>query len=130
MICMKSGVSGSVDLSWSSSVPSRSYLEIYGDGGTVCLDTEGISYRCTTWNEWKRVPNEGDGRAAFARQTDHFVEAIRTKRPTRLINEDGVDAQAAIEAAYESLKQHRRVGIQTLVSHSVSSKLVASTARS
>jgi dTDP-4-amino-4,6-dideoxygalactose transaminase/predicted dehydrogenase len=103
------GAVGTVDLSWSSSVPARTYLEIYGEDGTALLDSEGLTYKCKAWREWKRIPNELTGTAAFARQIDHFVGSIAGEPPTRVTNQDGLAAQIVIHAAYESANSEMNV---------------------
>jgi predicted dehydrogenase len=110
-VSMENGAFGSVDLSWSSSNPAKTYLEIYGEDGSALLDSEGLTYRFKTWHEWKRVPNEATGPAAFARQIDHFVESIARKSSTRVNNTDGLISQALIEAAYQSLKSEANVPV-------------------
>jgi perosamine synthetase len=90
------------DLSWSLPVPSRNYLEIYGRQGTVLLDPEGITYRLAGWPDWKRVPNQSSLKQAFARQIDHFVDAIAGDAPRVTTPADGARTQRLIEAAYES----------------------------
>ena len=106
-----SGARGSAEMSWSISVPSKAYLEIYGEDGTALLDPEGINYKFKTWSEWKRVPNQVTGPEAFARQINHFVDAILGKPPTIVTNADGIQSQVVVEAAYESVKQHRVITI-------------------
>ena len=100
---MENGAVGSMDLSWSTAVPSKSYLEIYAENGALLLDFEGISYKFKTWNEFKRVSNQADAKAAFRRQIDHFVDAIVTKRPSVVKNDNGLTAQRWIERAYHSV---------------------------
>lgn len=106
---MRNGVIGTADLTWSNSIPARTYLEIYGENGTILLDFEGLSYRFKSWSEWKREPNSVDMRTAFARQISHFVDAIHGNGPLRLNGEDGWRSQAAIECAYQSLDLGRKV---------------------
>jgi perosamine synthetase len=108
---MKNGIFGTVDLSWNLSIPSKTYLEIYGEEGTVLLDLEGVAYKFKTWNEWKRLPNHVSMKESFARQTNHFVDSIANKKPTVLNNEDGFRAQIIIEAAYKSAKQNRMINL-------------------
>jgi len=109
---MDSGSVGTADLSWSASIPSRSYLEIYGEDGAALLDFEGITYKYKTWNDWKRIPNRLKAKESFSRQIDHFVDAIRNGKPTRIDNQDGLKAQMAIEAAYESIILDKKVAIR------------------
>lgn len=100
-LTLENGAIGTVDISWSTSIPAQNYMEIYGENGTVLLDLKGISYRFKTWDEFKRVPNQLDAKGAFALQFDHFVKAIAGKKPTIVRNEDGLKTQETIEAAYE-----------------------------
>ena len=104
IICgLKNGAQGVIDLSWSAPIPSKTYLEIYGEEGTALLDLQGISYKFKTWDEFKRVPNKLTVKQAFALQTDHFVECILGQAPGFVRNEDGLKAQMAIESAYASV---------------------------
>lgn len=106
---MANGVTGTAEMSWSLPIPSKTYLEIYGENGAALLDFDGISYRYQAWNEWKRVSNGVNVKGAFARQMDHFVDAILTKSPTIVSNADGEKSQIVIEAAYASVKQNKTV---------------------
>lgn len=108
---MKNGLFGAVDISWDLPIPSKAYLEIYGEDGTALLELGGITYKFKTWNEWKRVLNQANSKEAFSRQTKHFVDSIVNKKPTILDNEDGLKTQIVIEAAYESAKQDRKVSM-------------------
>ncbi|MFH1641726.1 MAG: aminotransferase class V-fold PLP-dependent enzyme [Nanoarchaeota archaeon] len=110
---LENGAQGIIDISWSSSVPARSYLEIYGEDGAVLLDFEGITYKFKTWSEWKRIPNKISIKEAFDHQINHFVEAIVKKAPLIIQNQDGLNAQAVINAAYQSILENNRVATIT-----------------
>lgn len=109
VIRLTDGTAGTIDLSWSVSVAPSAYLEIYGEDGSALLDAEGISYRLKTWKEWKRISNRVSINEAFARQIEHFVEAMRGKTPLIVGNGEGLKAQIVIEAAYESAINGRKV---------------------
>jgi predicted dehydrogenase len=100
---LDSGAVGTVDISWSTSIPSKHYMEIYGENGTVLLDLKGISYQFKTWNEFRRVDNKLDPKGAFAVQFHHFINAVSGILPTVIKNEDGVETQKIIDAAYRSI---------------------------
>jgi predicted dehydrogenase len=102
---LRDGIVGTIDLSWSIPVPSKTYLEIYADGGTCLLDADGLTYRLSTWSEWKRLDNQGTVRDAFRRQIDHFIGILGGADPSVVGNDDGPRSQVVIEAAYESLKR-------------------------
>jgi perosamine synthetase len=113
MVQMESGTTGTIDLSWSSSVPAKTYLEIYGEDGAALLDHEGVTYRFKSWKDWKRTPNEASAPAAFARQIDHFLECISGKSVSRVSENDGLMSQVVIEAAYESVRRNAAVNVIT-----------------
>jgi predicted dehydrogenase len=80
--------------------------------GTCLLDLDGLSYRLSTWAEWKRLENQGTVREAFRRQIDHFVAVLGGAAPSVVGNDDGPRSQAVIEAAYESLKRGEAIRVQ------------------
>jgi dTDP-4-amino-4,6-dideoxygalactose transaminase/predicted dehydrogenase len=108
---MENDVVGTTDLSWSVRVPARSYLEIYGEDGAAILDTQGVSYKFKTWNQWKRDENQLDVKGAFARQVHYFVDAVLGQNPLALGNGEGVASQRVIEAAYASVEQDRKIDL-------------------
>jgi predicted dehydrogenase len=110
-VCMANETPGTGDLSWSVRIPARSYLEIYGEDGAASLDGDGISYRFKTWSEWKREANAVDAKGAFARQIHYFVDATLGQNPLALGNGEGLASQRVIEAAYESVRNRRRVDV-------------------
>jgi predicted dehydrogenase len=106
MTCsLRNGGRGVIDLSWSSTVPSKTYLEIYGEDGTILLDFTGFSYKFKTWNNFKYVPNQMTIKDAFARQNDHFINAMSGVKPSVTVPEDGLRSQELIEQAYMSTLQ-------------------------
>lgn len=104
-LVLENGAAGTVDISWSTPVPSVHYLEIYGTEGTALLDFNGFSYKFKTWNEFKRVANIRNSKEAFAKQIDHFVRAVKNNTPTAVHNKDGLEAQKIIEKAYNPIKE-------------------------
>ena len=106
---LENGTLGTVDLSWSAAVPSRTYLEIYGEDGAALLDLQGITYKFKTWDEWKRIPNKANHKEAFSRHINHFVDSLMTKRPAILGKGDGSRSQVVIEAAYKSVERNGTV---------------------
>ena len=108
---LANGCVGTADLSWSASVPSDSYFEAYGEDGAMRLDWQGLACRYRTWNDWKRIDNKLTMKDTFARQIDHFVEAIHGGQAPVLGNGEGLKSQLVIDAAYESLKTHTPVSL-------------------
>jgi perosamine synthetase len=110
---LANGCVGTADLSWSASVPSRSYFEAYGEDGAMLLDWQGVACKYKTWSDWKRIDNKLTVKDAFARQIDHFVRAIHDGQASILGNGAGLQSQLVIDAAYESLKTQTAVALTT-----------------
>ena len=104
MVRAAQGPVGTVDLSWTTTVPSRTYLEIYGEQGAVLADLHGISYRYGSWADWKRIPNRTGPQEAFSRQIGHFLDVIDGRRLPLVTPEDGLSVQRLIEAAYGGVR--------------------------
>jgi dTDP-4-amino-4,6-dideoxygalactose transaminase/predicted dehydrogenase len=105
---LRNAASVVIDLSWSMAAAPTSDLEIYGDQGSAQLDVSGISYKLASWSDWKRIQNTVEGKRAFARQVDHFVDAACGTASPALEPEAGVRAQQLIEAAYRSINSGGR----------------------
>lgn len=99
---LRTGAKGVIDLSWSSAVPSKSYLEVYGENGTVQLEFTGLRYKFKTWDDFKHIPNKMAVKDSFAKQIDHFVDVLEGALPSVTIVDDGVKSQELIEKAYTS----------------------------
>ena len=108
---LKNGPVGNIDLSWSTSVPSKTYLEIYGEDGTVLLDLKGLTYKFKSWDEWKRISHEMGMKEGFIRQINHFVDALNGKSPYVVVNEDGLKTQILIDEVYHSVMAEQKEGI-------------------
>jgi perosamine synthetase len=108
IVRLEDGAVGTVDLSWAMAVPSRAYLEIFGEHGTILADVEGMSYKFGTWKDWKRLPNQTGWEETFVRQAGSFLGAIVRKHPPVVTSEDGLRTQILLEAAYESIRPRGR----------------------
>jgi perosamine synthetase len=104
LVRLQEGASGMIDLSWSAGVPSSSYLEVYGEEGSLFLDLKGISYKFKTWGAWKRVDNKTDEKDGFSRQINHFIDCVEGQMPLVIEPCDGIKTQVMIETAYQSFK--------------------------
>jgi len=107
IVRLDDGTIGTVDLSWAMAVPSRAYLEIFGEHGTVLADLEGVTYKFRTWPEWKRRANRTSLEDAFARQVGHFLNAIERPGGAVVTPEDGMRSQILIESAYEAIRRRQ-----------------------
>ena len=98
------GIMGSIDLSWSMNKEQPYYLSIYGSQGTVLVGWKESKYRRSNDAEW--IPfGEGYNKfQAFRGQIENFSRAIRGEDKMLVTPEDALASVAAIEAAYESLR--------------------------
>ena len=102
---LESGGVGTIDLSWAMAVPSRTYLEIFGENGTILADVKGLTHRFKAWDDWKRIDNRTNPDQAFARQVAHFLGAIRRTGDLVVTPDDGLKTQLLIDAAYDSIRR-------------------------
>ena len=100
---LNSGIPVTADMTWAAWVTPKHYLEIYGEEGTLFLDTEGITMKYKTWADWKRMPHAGGPSKGFADQINHFVNGIQSRQTLLVAPEAGLAAQRVITAAYRSL---------------------------
>jgi len=109
IVRLENGTVGTVDLSWAMAVPSRAYLEIFGEHGALLADLEGVTYKYKAWKDWKRLSNRSGTEEAFARQIGHFLDAIGRQRNPVVTSEDGLKVQVLIDAVYETMRHRSRV---------------------
>jgi predicted dehydrogenase len=112
------GVMGSVDLSWSLSKELDSYIDIYGSRGTVRIGWKESRYRQTGGTDWVVFGGGYDKIDAFRRLTENFCRSLRGEEQTLITPEDALASVAAVDAAYEALKQNHWVSVGTLSSES------------
>jgi len=99
---MENGVLVTIDLSWSVSVPSEYYLEIYGSEGTITLPPLRYKRKGDAgWTEHK-VQSED----IFAKETAHFVDCILGKRKPIVDGLDGLRTQEVMDSAYKSCREN------------------------
>lgn len=109
----RSGVMGSIDLSWTIRKEVPYYIQIHGSEGTISL-----GWRESKWKRhdgsWETFGPGYDKVGAFAAQIENFAKAILGEEPLLITMEDGVASVRAIEAAYESLSRNPWVAIKGL----------------
>jgi predicted dehydrogenase len=95
-----SGVSGSIELSWSVPRSHDWYLEIYGTEGTIKIKFGEARYITATSDEWQTRPGCTDFQDGFDRMIAHFVGCLRTGTPPSPSGRDGLRAIEVIEQIY------------------------------
>jgi predicted dehydrogenase len=95
-----SGVSGSIELSWSVPRSHDWYLEIYGTQGTIKIRFGEARYITAASDEWQTRPGCTDFQEGFDRMIAHFVQCLRTGTPPSPSGRDGLRAIEVIEQIY------------------------------
>jgi len=96
----ESGVSGTIELSWSVPRPREWYLEIYGTKGTIQVKFGEVRYGNTASAEWHTRPGCLDFQDGFDRMIAHFVQCVRTGTTPSPGGRDGLRAIEVIEQIY------------------------------
>ncbi len=105
----KSGVLGSIDLSWSLNKELESYLNIYGSHGTISVGWRVSKYRQTSGKDWVVFGKGYDKVQAFSSQIDNFAGAILGEEGLLITVDDALASVEAIEAAYADLRRNHWV---------------------
>jgi predicted dehydrogenase len=99
----RSGVLGSIDLSWSVSKELPYFIAIYGSGGTILVGWKESKYRRSGDADWTVFGAGYNKFEAFQKQIENFAGAVRGEEPLRVSPEDALASVEVIEAAYRSL---------------------------
>jgi predicted dehydrogenase len=99
----RSGVMGTIDLSWSLNKEQPSYISIYGSYGTVLVGWKESKYRRSTDDNWIVFGRGYDKIEAFRRQIDNFARAIQGEEPLLITHRDALASVEVIETGYEAL---------------------------
>jgi predicted dehydrogenase len=102
-VTSRTGVLGSIDLSWSVSKELPYFIAIYGSGGTILVGWRESKYRRTGDAEWTVFGNGYDKFAAFQGQLENFARAVHGREPLRVTPSDALASVQVIEAAYRSM---------------------------
>lgn len=107
----KSGVLGSIDLSWSINKELESYINIYGTHGTISVGWKESRYRQSSGRDWVVFGKGYNKVQAFGAQIDNFASAILGEEGLLITAEDALASVEAIEAAYADLRRSHWVAV-------------------
>jgi predicted dehydrogenase len=99
----RTGVLGSIDLSWSVSKELPYFIAVYGSDGAVLVGWKESKYRRAADREWTVFGNGYNKFDAFRRQLENFAAAVRGAEPLVVTSEDALASVQVIEAAYRSM---------------------------
>ena len=107
----RSGVMGSIDLSWTINKEQPTYITLHGSKGTIALGWQESKWKLHG-GEWEKF---GDGYSkvgAFVNQIENFAQAILGEAELLITIEDGLASVRAVEAAYQALSNNPWVPIE------------------
>jgi predicted dehydrogenase len=99
------GQMGSIDLSWSVHKDRESFLDLYGENGTIRVGWKGSWYKTTATKDWVRFGEGYDKNKAFRANLANFSRHIRGEEELQITIDDALANVAAIEASYKSLRR-------------------------
>ncbi len=107
----RSGVLGSIDLSWSLNKELESYIDIYGSNGTIRVGWKESKYRPLSSPDWIVFGKGYDKVQAFRRQVENFCLAVRGSERLLIEPDDALASVQVIEAAYKSTRRDDWVAV-------------------
>lgn len=113
----RSGIMGSVDLSWSINKELDWYVNIFGSLGTIQIGWKQSRYKLNSAKDCVVFGTGYDKVQAFRDQVTNFTRAIRGEEPLRITWQDAVASVEVIEAAYSSLRASAWTGIESPSRH-------------
>jgi len=102
-----SGIIGNIDLSWSISKESASYIDIYGSEGMISVGWKESKYRLYSNNQWVVFGKGYDKVQAFRNQIENFARSLCGLEPLLITEVDAAASVQVIESAYAALRRHR-----------------------
>jgi len=101
----KSGIIGTIDLSWAINKELDRYVSIFGTRGAVLVGWKQSRYRQMQSADWTVFGSGYDKIGAFRAQVINFSRAIKGEEEPLVAAEDILGSARVIEAAYESLRR-------------------------
>jgi predicted dehydrogenase len=101
------GQMGSIDLSWSVQKDRESFVDLYGERGTIKVGWKGSWYKTPSSKDWVRYGDGYDKVEAFRENLGNFARHLRDGEKLRITAADAVANVAAIEAGYKSLRKQQ-----------------------
>jgi predicted dehydrogenase len=101
----KSGVIGTIDLSWTINKELDRYISIFGSRGALLVEWKGSKYRQLDARGWVAFGSGYDKIGAFRAQLTNFARATRGEETLLVGPEDILGSVRVVEAAYESLRR-------------------------
>lgn len=109
----RSGVIGSIDLSWSINKDQETYVSVFGSEGTLYVGWKGSRYRQDGNQSWVPFGSGYDKTGSLRKQIENFVATLRDTEVARITPEDALASVQVIETAYASARRDNWVAVGT-----------------
>jgi len=97
-----SGVTGTVDLSWSMHKERESYVDVFGTEGVLSVGWKRSRYRQNRAPDWVTFGKGYDKLGSFVAQLRNFAGCVRGGEQPLITGEDALASVQVIETAYAS----------------------------
>lgn len=114
LICLRtaSGVTGTIDLSWSIQKERDSFIDIYGTRGVIHIGWRSSKYKLHENSIWVPFGAGYDKLRAFSAQLKNFAGAIKHGEAPVIDLQDALESVRVIAAAYHAMHTNKWVKIE------------------
>ena len=109
----RSGVVGTVDLSWSVHKEVPAYVRLFGSKGALEVGWKSSRYKLEGDKDWTTFGNGYDKKRAFQNQLRNFARTLLGLEPPVITAEDALWSVRVIDAAYRSAVDRRWIEVGT-----------------
>ncbi len=99
----RSGVMGTIHLSWTLKGTSDDYFRIYGTQGNLCIGWKKSMYRPNEAVDWITFGDGFSTMKSLTSQLSHFVNIVCEDEVPETNEGDGLESVRAIETAYQTV---------------------------
>jgi predicted dehydrogenase len=100
----RTGVMGTIHLSWTLKSSSDDYFRIYGTQGNLCLGWKKSMYRPSEAVDWITFGEGFSTMKSLTGQLSNFANVVSDDELPEIDDEDGLESVRTIETAYQSLQ--------------------------
>lgn len=100
----RSGVMGTIHLSWTLKSTTDDYFRIYGTQGNLCIGWKKSMYRPNEAVDWITFGNGFSTMKALTAQLSNFVNVVCEDDIPESTEEDAIESVRAVETAYQTMQ--------------------------
>ncbi len=111
----RTGVMGTIDVSWSLQKDAENYITLFGTEGTLSIGWRSSKYRQSSHTDWVVFGEGYKKQQAFLGQLGHFVRCAQGEEEPIVTPTDGLESVRVIEAAYRSSAVNKWMELEPLM---------------